>query len=492
MKTALALGPDRPVRWDEFRQRIRAHRPSELLPAIAAAGAEQFDGGPLKINPAGLQPWGLAEIARESLAGGNEHRAAPVKPDTLRRLHGLYSRLDDPYAHEGGGGPWDYMVRTVYEQASWQGAVYSELARFGALLDRDFGGGYEVLSREALSELFGADPGVYFRASMLFVVGAQRNAGWFGLGWLEQPQFAEVAERIPADVLRDIFGRSFGAPYALVAQRARTGRNPDPRLRRYDLNPLAATPYVQMRPGVYLAPVPRLVAERASLNAVYYLGQNKWGAPFTRDLGRLVEAYAGEQLALVLGGTLTGERLYGKGGASKTIDWLLVLPGVVVLVEVKSARVAAPGRLDLTSWAEDVRRDVGKSMRQIATTAKLLREKHPVLADVPVDRPVRGIIVTAEPHYLINSPIYRSELSDPAVPTVVMSLAALEGAVAFALLRDPSEVFLALTDWHQDQGVHPERVLHGGWRENSERNPPNPILDAAWKRHSWLSLAVDS
>ncbi len=35
MKTALALGPDRPVRWDEFRQRIRAHQPSDLLPAIA-------------------------------------------------------------------------------------------------------------------------------------------------------------------------------------------------------------------------------------------------------------------------------------------------------------------------------------------------------------------------------------------------------------------------------------------------------------------------
>lgn len=237
---------------------------------------------------------------------------------------------------------------------------------------------------------------------------------------------------------------------------------------------------------MYLAPASRLVADRASLNAVYHLGQDRWGDRFTRDLGLLVEVYAGEQLGQVPSGSLTGERPYGKGGGAKTVDWLLVLPHVVVLVEVKSARVAARGRLDLTGWVDDVRRDVGKSMRQIATTADLLRDRHPVLADVPSDRPVRGVVVTAEPHYLINSPIYRRELPDPTVPTAVMSLETLEGAVAHALLRDPSEVFLALTDWHEQQGVQPERVMHRWWQDSGlTRNPPNPILDVAWDRHRW-------
>ncbi len=374
-------------------------------------------------------------------------------------------------------------MRIVYEQAGWQGAVYSGLARFGAVLDRNYGAGYEVLSRDALGELLSADVGDYFAASMLFTLGAQHNAGWFYLDWLDQPQFTEVVGVVPADVLRGVFARSFGVPYRLIAQRAREDRNPDPELRRYDPNPLSATPYVEMRPGVYLAPAPRLVAERASPGAVYYLGLERWRDAFTRDLGRLLEVYAGEQLGQVPGAALVGERPYGKGGGSKTLDWLVVLPDVVLLVEVKSARVAAPGRLNLAGWAEDVRRDVGKSMRQIASTARLLRNGHPVLGDVPRDRPLRGVVVTAEPHFLINSSIHRQQLPDPTVPTVVMSLEELEGAAAYTLLRDPSEVFLALTDWDDQKGVQPETIMHGWWKERGlAQRPPNPILDAAWGR----------
>lgn len=199
--TGAAAGPASAVRWEEFRQRIRAHRPSELLSAVAAEGARRFNGGPLKIDPAGVQPWALAAIARESLAWGNEHRAAPVRPDTLWRLHALYADLDDPFLR-GADGPWDMFVRISYEQGGWQGAVYSGLARFVAMLDREFGEEYEVLSRGTLGDLLGAAPDVYFGASMLFTVGACCNAGWFDLGWLEQPQFAEVVERIPAEALR--------------------------------------------------------------------------------------------------------------------------------------------------------------------------------------------------------------------------------------------------------------------------------------------------
>lgn len=341
-----------PVRWEEFRQRVRAHRPSELLPAIAAESARQFDGGPLRIDPRRLQPWALAAIARESLAWGNEHRTAPVGPNTLRKLHALYADLDDPFLR-GADGPWDIFVRISYEQGGWQGPIYSGLARFVAMLDRNFGEQYEILTRGTLGEVLGADPTIYYGASMLFTVSAGRNSGWFDLRWLEQPQFAKVVQRVPAAALRQVFARSFGAPYAVVAARARADRNPHPALRQHDPNPLAATPYIEMRPGAYLAPSPRLVADRASLNAVYHHGQQRWGDRFTRDLGRLVEAYAGEQLGQVPGGSLTGERPYGRGGGAKTVDWLLVLPDVVVLVEVKSARVAARGSLDLAGWVDE-------------------------------------------------------------------------------------------------------------------------------------------
>lgn len=439
-----------------------------------------------------IQPWALAAIARESLAYGNEHRDAPVTEQALWRLHDLFMNLEDPFIRSGGDGPWDLLVRGAYEQLDWQGGIHFPLARFAAIFDRDFGPGYEVLSRTALTDLLGADPGVYASANMVFTVGAMRNGGLFDLAWLDQPQCADVVERVPAAVLREVFARSYGASYALVAARAGADRHVDPAQRRLDPNPLAATPYVQMpqlSATTYLAPAPRLVADRASVNAVYYLGQQQWNTKFTRDLGKLIEAYAGEQLTQVPHAALIPARTYGRGGGAATVDWVLVLPGLVLLVEVKSARVASAGRRDLAGWTEDVRRDVGKAMTQIATMANLLRQEHPVFADVPTDRPVRALVVTAEPHHLINSPIYRRHLPDPGVPTTVMSLQALEEAVAWALVREPSEVFLALTDYRDSPGHDSEQPAHlmDRWlREQAlTHNPPNPLLDTAWERHAW-------
>jgi len=247
-----------------------------------------------------------------------------------------------------------------------------------------------------------------------------------------------------------------------------------------------------MSASEYLAPVPQWVAGRASLEAVYHLGIEKWkNQPkfrnaFTRDFGKLIEKYAGEQLDQVPGAALSGERPYGKGGGSKTVDWILVLPRVVLLVEVKNARVAAMGRLDVEGWTVDVRRDVGKGMSQIATTADLLRGRHSIFNDIPADRPLRAVVVTAEPHHLINSPIYRRSLPDATIPTTVMSLQTLERAVAHTLVRDPSEVFLALTESSEHEAMNHEQLMRR-WQQQGgvQGRLPNPLLDAGWQRYSW-------
>jgi len=222
--TARALGQmgggdDRtgaPVRWVNFKQQIRAYRPSALLRLIAAESAQHFDGLPLKLNPAGLQPWALAAIARESLAYGSEYRHGRIGADTLARLHALYEDLEDPFLREDGDGPWDWFIRTAHEQLPLQDGMYSPLARFAALLDRDYDDDYEVMSRAMIADLLGADPRVYSGASILFTVATMRNSGRFDLAWLEQPQFAEVVAQIPAEELRRTFLGCFGAPFAFV------------------------------------------------------------------------------------------------------------------------------------------------------------------------------------------------------------------------------------------------------------------------------------
>lgn len=476
----------RAPRWSEFRQQVRAHKPSELLPAIAAASARRYDGGPLKVDPRDYQPWVLAGIARESLAYGNEHRTAPVTHKALAALHDTYMNLADPVLIQDGFDHRDLFLRVIYEQVDWQGAGYPEMARIGALFDRDFDAEYEVLTRQAVADLLGADARTYFGAALIFTTSAQHNQGRMDLSWLAQPQFAPVVAVIPETVLRDIFLRAFAATREVVAARCRERRNAEPELRKYDINPLVATPFVGMGGEAYLAPATKLVADRASLAAVYHLGLAKWQDAFTRDLGRLVEAYAGEQLGLVPGGTLTPERPYGRGSGSRTVDWILVLPRVVVLVEVKSARVAQPGRTGLTEFVADVKRDVGKGLGQIATTARLITDGDPVMDDVPKDRPLRGIVVTAEPHHLINAPEYREELPDPTVPSAVLSLEELENAVTITLAMDPSTVFADLTDWQDGSGVDLGDAIPRLHDQTGLTTWDNPVLDAAWSRYPFM------
>ncbi len=473
--------------WDEYRRLVRAHRPSELLAAVAAASAARWTPEPLQVDPAGPHPWVLASIARESLAWGNEHRAAPVGPGTLARLHDAYMNLDDPFLQDDSA--LDALVRIVYEQGEWQGEKGAGLKRMGALFDRDFGPEYEVLSRENLRELLGADPSDYFGVCLLAAMSAKTNAGWFEPAWLDQPHFARVVDVVPADLIRHVFTGALAGPYAQVAEAARAGRHAAASLRRFDPNPLRSTPYVQMRPGAYLAPVTDLVAQRASLNGVYFLGIGKWGDRFTRDIGRLVEAYAGEQLRQLEplpGVRVEPERPYSSGqGGSKTVDWLLVLPGLVLLIEVKAARVNSRARFDFDGFKNDVLARAGKGLKQIAASARLLRDRHTVYADIPSDVPVRGIVVTAEPHFLLNAPTFREGQPDPTVPTVFMSLEEFEDTVAHALADDPVRVFGEVTDWRDDgEGVYPDRVLALLVAEAGRASPPrNPILDAAWDRY---------
>jgi len=59
----------RPVRWEEFKQRCRAHRPVDLIRALAVIGAGEFRRTPRPTEEVRLEPeWAIAAVIRESLA----------------------------------------------------------------------------------------------------------------------------------------------------------------------------------------------------------------------------------------------------------------------------------------------------------------------------------------------------------------------------------------------------------------------------------------
>lgn len=73
-----------------------------------------------------------------------------------------------------------------------------------------------------------------------------------------------------------------------------------------------------------------------------------------------------------------GEVSYGPARSRrKTVDWIVVLPVAVLLVEVKSAIPTEPVRL--------------------------IADRNPALAVVPAGRPVLGLAVTLEPFHIANA-----------------------------------------------------------------------------------------
>lgn len=481
---------DRPVTWAEFKQRCRAHKPEELLRTLAALSAERFDGRQRTPMTDDWNPWAVAAVLRENLAYADLHRSAPVTPAALQRLLAAHTDLEDPFLRDPTASPWDLILRTVYHQFGWNDSIFNDLARFAAMLDRAFDSAtYEVLTTDTLTTLLDA-PLLDFQAvAFLATVAAQRNQGQCKLSWFDLPHFEPVTAVVSADRIRTVFQQSFTAPLAVIAERARSQRNPDPALRVYDFNPLITTPYVGLTEDLHIAPLPRLVADKASIASVYFRGATQWGNPFTRDLGTLVETYSGEQLSLVPKAALSPEREYKPG--SRSVDWILDLTEIAVLVEVKSARVGLPGRLTAPAFFDDVNADVGKAMTQIQGTVNLIRDSHPAFSDIPPDRNLRGLIITAEPHHLINSPIFRQGLPDPGIPTTVVSLAELEHSVAFSLVVSPSKIFDDLTNWRTATPVNvKDTFIRWNAGRSEHAKPRNPLLDAAWDRLPWRAARV--
>ncbi|MFB7280316.1 hypothetical protein ACFCZV_24745 [Streptomyces hydrogenans] len=62
---------------------------------------------------------------------------------------------------------------------------------------------------------------------------------------------------------------------------------------------------------------------------------------FTRDLAELFEQYVGRHVRLLPGAEVIPEISYGESVGKKSVDWIVVLPSLVLLVEVKSVRTTA-------------------------------------------------------------------------------------------------------------------------------------------------------
>ncbi|KQO64208.1 hypothetical protein [Curtobacterium sp. Leaf261] len=251
---------------------------------------------------------------------------------------------------------------------------------------------------------------------------------------------------------------------------------------QYDYNPLRDRPFVDFGPGTgIVAPEPRLVWRAISIQNLYYVGPDYFGSKaFHEQLGKRLESYVGRQLRLIDGADVTGEVPLDSEN-KMSIDWFLVLPDLIVLVECKSARLNAKA---LAGDAHEIARAttmyLAKARDQIDATARKVGERDKRVSFLPDDdRPVVGLIVTAEPIHLANSGQVEYGRQGETL-FIVLSLADLEGLVGVPAAELSSRLAGVFQDEERRTWGFPQSFGKGleAWR--------NPIIVEAKNRFAFL------
>lgn len=462
------------MRFDRFLKKVGRYNSAALIEAIAREGAAQTtlhaSNGPHGYyeGTTGVTPWALIEIAREAVVLNVQDGRTPNDED-VRRLCHHYSELEDPLGNSPDASVAHFMVRTGFEQFRWQISEFEELSRSRALF-------VEAASQVPDATCFTEDAWrtatgysveeIVDVGFFLFVM-AGHNLGQTDLEMLTDGRFEPLLAEHPYEQVTGIVDRLLAAsPRKLrdMDSKADVPRN----VMEHRFNPLTARPIVQFPDGRRLTPHPLLILHRISPAGLYYDRCKEEG--FTDQLGPVFEHYVGMHLDLITGAAV--HREVDLGGGRKSVDFIVVLPEVTLLVEVKATRLTEEARAGLPRFDHDVDRTLVKAQDQIATTNEHIDAGHAALGFVPRDRPVRGLIVTLEPYWLARSGFGGHKPTGP-VMTHIAAVRELEAFCASAQNRDVGQAILDFPSEHSNNVV--AKAADGG-------DMRNPILDRNWVR----------
>lgn len=307
---------------------------------------------------------------------------------------------------------------------------------------------------------------------MLLYTSATKNSGRFNLRWLDQTNFEPVFRILSKDVIDRVSKESFLLSRERFREIAGAHQIEDPGLRRYAFNPILVGPFVGVDVNVPVAPVARAILFRATPGSLYYTAAKKHGQAFTDALGSVFESYVRRQLEICEPELLFHDLEYEAG--KRAVDFIVVLPGAVLLIEAKVTPLTHESRLGGRRLDSDYARAPGKGMAQIENTARMIRERHPAFGDVPADRPCLGLVVTLEPYYACTNQVVMPP-QEGQVPKWLANIRELEHLVSLGGKRI-DEALLELSSNGLDRGgVEPAIKSNGGKR--------NCILDEAWSRY---------
>ncbi len=460
--------------YEEFKQRVRRYRPSNLIPALARFAAERLEEGEWSGDIRSSPPWGVSAIARESILYGNEHRHGEVDQGTVRQLLQAFNS-----SHDKIEGAATILTILSYEQFPYQESSFEELSRIYALFEDP------TLGPELdWTEVFGMQLNEAVRAALVLRVWVTKNGGRFDPSIMDLDHMQEVFQTVAPREHIEVLARVLTATTSQAKGVNDAIPSLEPAVRRYGFNPLTARPLVDLgRHGIW-APQVVLVDRALYPNNLYYRGIDTWGTRFANILGTRTEAYVGRQLGVIADvRDLHGEITYTEGrNEKKSVDYIWVTPKAVILVEVKSARMTLGARVGDASLPTITQRYLSKAREQLDTTAKLITARTTPFDQFPTDRPIIGLAVTCEPFYLANS-TFDEYGTASTIPSMVLSLRELEHWVC----QPASEAVDALLEILQD----PERRTYSfGIAPGALPSVHNPILAEAWKQYDFLENQI--
>lgn len=467
--------------YQEFVQRVRRYRPSDLIPVLAQFSAERFEQAEIP-EPLVDFPWAISAIARDAVLYGNEQRDAHVDRTILKDLVSAFNITDGGRRRDGVAR---MLTSVAYEQFPYQESDFEELARIYALFEDPALG-----PTSDWTKIFGMSLAEAVRAAFVLRVWVARMGGRFDptLGDLPSMQdvFKNVAPREQVETVAALLTTTIDE-----AKRASEIVPALPRhLKRYAFNPLVARPLVDLGEKGIWAPQAMFVDRALHPINLYYRAWDAWDKKFADDLGPRVEAYVGRQLRLIADeADLHSEIDYkdvADGNMKKSIDWFWVTDKAVILIECKSARLPLHARAGDASLSDLASRTLVKARDQLDTSARFIRDRTAPFDQFPADRPIIGLAVTCEPFYLANS-TFDEYGANSSIPSLVISLRELEHWVCLPASDAVGKLLDVLADPERRTWLFSAALgeMIGATR--------NSILDEAWTHYDFIDKQfVDS
>lgn len=424
--------------YQDFLATVRAYDRDALLRALARASSE-WDGSTHnskgEIHP--FLPWNVEGAAAVVISRGTRGKKTPTLEDVAWVCY-LFSNLEHPGAPGEADFALQLLARFLYQQMPYQRLSLKEWARTVALFaETEFKLHHhpKVMQPGWDQELLKGSIRDFVSIGFCLLA-ALSNGSFYPFIWGSgikdvvdllggQDAFDAVVEHNFLTDIDEFKRQRRAAVDDLVGSPAEKWKR-EP----FAYNPLRARPLVAgVVEAVWVAPCVPAVELRTSSLGVIYSGLARWQTDFTTDVGHLFEEYVGRHLALIPGGVVSPEISYRVGRAIKlSVDWLVVLPDAVLLIECKSmipSRAIREGLEDLA----DAHNRLSVAIGQVNRTAQAVVDRLPEFQLIPNDRPMIGLIVTLGTFDLANDFEIRSRLTDADIPTAIMGIEAMEDFV---------------------------------------------------------------